>query len=164
MATAKLKLSGAGTGKYALVDEEDFPQLSRWSWYLTRPYGRHQGGYVLRSSGGKKFLLHRVVTDAPLDLVVDHRNFNKLDNRKSNLRVCTNKLNSAHRRSKQKNNTTGFVGVRRAYNGRGYSSDKWMVFVAHKYRGRFPSKKEAAEEYNRVARKMYGEFAFQNSL
>lgn len=59
-----------------------------------------KSGYVRIYKDGKKQYLHRYLTGAPKGMVVDHINGNKLDNRLSNLRVCTQQQNSFNREAK----------------------------------------------------------------
>lgn len=77
---------------WSLVDADDFEWLIRWTWRL------HAQGYAFRGRkvGGRggqyvTFLMHRVIMDLPhgCDYEVDHINGCKLDNRRSNLRVCS---------------------------------------------------------------------------
>jgi hypothetical protein len=132
-------------GHEVLVDDEDLPTVQQYSWYICR-------GYV-RSSACS---LHRLLVDCPAGYEVDHRNRNKLDNRRCNLRVATvaeNRRNKSH----SKNNTSGFKGV---------SWDKehelWEahIKVNGKKRkiGRFPTKEIAACAYIRKAIELHGAF------
>ena len=80
---------------YAIVDNDDYEYLSKFKWSLTK------SGYVVRSKrrkepNAKNLAMHRIVTECPEGLVVDHINFNKLDNRKENLRIVTVRENSSH--------------------------------------------------------------------
>lgn len=80
---------------YALVDDEDYETVSAHRWYLGK------NGYVMR---GRAVYLHRQL----LGLAHgdrrqgDHWNLNRLDNRRGNLRICTdgeNKQNTRARRT-----------------------------------------------------------------
>lgn len=82
-------------GEYALVDEEDYEELSALTW--------HHGdeGYVVHTVGieGKTYLLlmHRVVLRAGPKELVDHWDGNRLDNRKHNLRSASHRQNAQNR-------------------------------------------------------------------
>lgn len=71
----------------------------------------------------KQKYLHRIITGETI-LYVDHINGNKLDNRKSNLRVCSNADNLKNRVKLPSSNTSGILGVR-------YRSDrsKWYAEI-----------------------------------
>lgn len=96
----RLKLSDGG---YTLVDDEDYINLSKWKWR------KNSQGYVRRSIPNGEFL-HRLLLNAPKDKLVDHINRNPLDNRRSNLRLCTPSYNNINQKLKA-NNKTGFRGV-----------------------------------------------------
>jgi hypothetical protein len=108
---------------YALVSDEDFEFLSSMKWYV------NNHGYVYTSAWSRTIKkpiitkLHRLVTNAPNGLEVDHINRDKLDNRRENLRLCSHAENMRNR-SVQKNNKTGYKGIT-------YSKErnKWQVHV-----------------------------------
>ena len=141
-------------GKIALVDDVDFEKVSAHKWcYMT-------AGYAARSvaAGGKRKLvyLHRFILEPSKGKHVDHVDGNKLDNRRSNLRVCThqeNRRNSKHYAS----NTSGHKGVAfDSYTG------NWKAYInidgVTVHLGRFPTAELAAEHRNSVAAKVFGEF------
>lgn len=95
---------------FALVDDEDFARVSGYGWYVTA------NGYVgaMTTVAGKRtmILLHRLLTDAPPKSHVDHKNGDKLDNRRTvNLRVVTCQVNQANRKRLNRNNHSGARGV-----------------------------------------------------
>lgn len=55
------------------------------------------GGYLHASIDGRRVSLHRWLMRAPLGMVVDHINRDRLDNRRRNLRVCTSSTNNANK-------------------------------------------------------------------
>lgn len=89
-------------GRVALIDDADFPIVSAYRWkFLKRSCGH--GGYAIASEmrDGKKRMLsmHRVLLTPPAHLQVDHVNGDGLDNRRSNIRICTMAQNAANRAS-----------------------------------------------------------------
>jgi hypothetical protein len=95
-------------GWFALVDLEDYDTLCQYKWYCSR------AGYAERTwtRKGVKYRIgmHRQILGLkPADgKHSDHINHNRLDNRRSNLRVVTQAENNRNRRD----NTTGYPGVR----------------------------------------------------
>jgi hypothetical protein len=78
-------------GKCALVSDEDYERVNKYKWYL------HSAGYAISQEYSKRTYktryMHRFIMNPPKGFQVDHKNRNKLDNRRSNLRVCTPKQN-----------------------------------------------------------------------
>lgn len=137
-------------GIVAWVDECDYPLVSSCKWTLDR------NGYVVRKSGGRKVLLHRQILNAPQGLDVDHVNRNPLDNRRSNLRICTRSQNSINRGPKP--------GASSKYKGVCWHSkhDVWVARICQTWLGSFPCETDAALAYDEAARTMFGEFAHLN--
>lgn len=73
---------------YALVDDEDYERFGHLAWSVSRTYGL---AYANRQHEGRSVLLHRVIMGCEYGdgKIVDHRNGDGLDNRRSNLRVTT---------------------------------------------------------------------------
>lgn len=75
---------------YAIIDIEDYAILSKYHWSLRKS---HSCWYAIRKEtvrGCKRTVfMHRQIMNAPPDLVVHHQSANTLDNRRSNLLLCT---------------------------------------------------------------------------
>lgn len=95
-------------GKYALVDDNDFENVSNYKWYCSSM------GYASRTEikGGKRkeVLMHRFLLNAQKGVEVDHINRNPLDNTRKNLRFCTRSENN-HNRGLNRNNSSGYTGI-----------------------------------------------------
>lgn len=92
-------------GTTMMFDADDLELVSAHNWHID------SGGYPCAWNDGKMTRLHRLLLqDIPNGLVVDHINRKKLDNRRKNLRVVTQKEN-AHNASVRTNNTSGVPGV-----------------------------------------------------
>lgn len=144
-------------GKIALVDDLDFEELSKYKWHAV------WDGYNWYAAHGHKCIkMHRVILGLKSGdgKLTDHKNSNSLDNRRCNLRFCTNAENLRNS-NKYKGNTSGFKGVSWHKLIR-----KWLSRLCYNYKiihlGYFDSKIEAAYAYDRAAIKYFGEFAKLN--
>lgn len=72
--------------------------LDSWEWLKDYTIDMMSNGYArVTDANGVRWLLHRVVIDAPESYMVDHINHNRLDNRKANLRICDRSQNQHNR-------------------------------------------------------------------
>lgn len=76
--------------KTYIIDAEDFPEVSKYKWVTDK------NGYA--KSVNANIYLHRFLLNAKIGQQVDHINLDKTDNRKENLRICNNSLNSSNRK------------------------------------------------------------------
>lgn len=145
---------------YALVDDEDYELVKKYSWYASPAYSKNNFYAKSRTRDNKWIFMHRLIMDFP-KCVIDHRNGLGLDNRKINLRKANDSQNGMNRMRLNANNTSGFKGVY-------WSSGKWratiMVNRKHIRGGRFLDKVEAAKKYNEMAVKYHGKFATLNKI
>lgn len=133
----------------ALVDLEDVDIVKDYKWTLDNSVG-----YVLTGIKGttNKVSLHRLIMNPDDNMVVDHINHNKLDNRKSNLRICTQQQNNINT-SLKKTNTSGITGV-----SWDKSRNKWVAHIKGKQLGRFNTKEEAIEARKQAELEYFGEY------
>lgn len=102
--------------------------------------------------------LHRIVCPAPLGSFVDHINGNRLDNRRSNLRVVTKSQNNQNNQKLSSRNRSGKTGV-------SWEEDagKWRAQIAlnHKARflGLFSELNQAIKARREAELKYFGEYA-----
>jgi len=151
----RIKLS---SGKYTLVDNDDFDWLSKWKWSFD---GNCASRNEYSTGKAKKIYMHRLIMDFPENMEIDHKNRNRLDNRRSNLRICNRSQNCTNRLATTKG-ISGYRGVTKRPNG------KWQARIEINNRkislGCFVDVKEAALAYNKLVRKYHGEFALLNNI
>jgi hypothetical protein len=143
-----------------IIDPEDLPIILGRNWRLVR--SKYQQGLIGYPKGGPKGqdeYLHRLIMNTPKGLDTDHIDGNHLDNRKSNLRVCT-KAQNQHNRHRA-HGLSKFKGV--SWHTK---TKKWQARVALNGKrihiGVFDSEIEAAKAYDQKARELYGDFARPN--
>lgn len=151
-------------GKVALVDDVDYAHLIAFNWYAKKDRANNYAAYVHRPGSGirgRKLLMHRLVMGAKPGEQVDHKNGNTLDNRRGNLRLCSNAENQRAFKRKRLTVTSKFRGVCWC-EGR----QKWIAQIKlngkHFNLGRFSSEEDAARAYDAKARELFGEYASPN--
>jgi len=138
-----------------IIDAEDVEKVKEYKWCFGQ-------GYVVTNTGnGFRHIQHLLLGIKPSrKKQIDHKDRDPLNNRKSNLRFCTQAENLSNR-PKQKNNKSGFKGVRK-------HRKKWQarIVVNQKttYLGTFKTKTEAVKVYNAACSRYHGEFACLNHL
>lgn len=147
-------------GKRALVDDQWYDRLSSMRWQAARDHNRNRF-YAVHARRGKPNLnMARVIMDAPDGMMIDHVNHDTLDNRMSNLRVCTNRQNQGNQKPK--------VGFSSRFKGVSWSKQMQKWYAGIKYRGKsynlghFNDEGCAAFAYDNAAIRFHGEFARTN--
>ena len=147
-------------GEAFKVDIEDEQFLIDHSWYIDRPRENYSSVASCYKSDGKtkKYTLSRLIMRAPKGMVVDHINGDSLDNRRKNLRVCTNQQNLRNRRGAMKNNTLGILGVQKVKNRNLYLS---VLYINGEkvHNKTHKTIEEAVKERIKAEKKYFGKFA-----
>lgn len=143
------------------INGKIIPIPSRKVLDLIRKNNRTQLGRFSKISQikSRNLYLHRYLLNPKVEEVVDHINGNPLDNRKENLRLCTQMQNVWNSRIKS-SNTTGFKGVGFRKNTNRIKKYYAKIKVNKKviYLGGYLTAKEASEAYKKAAKKYFGEF------
>ena len=133
------------------IDEEDDDLLDIYCWQHNA-----KTNYIHRTDPIEGTIyLHREIMGFPQGFVVDHWNHDETDNRRENLRVCTqseNLLNSGPRLGKK------YKGV---------SENRYGRFITRFqgiYHGSFATPEEAALKYNQVVQDQGHHHAYLNQV
>lgn len=148
-------------GMAVLIDAADVDLVLPYHWTATRWKHTYYAVRFVKEDGRQRtILMHREIMCAPTGTMIDHRNGNGLDNRRTvNLRFATPTQNNANAR--RRNNRSGYKGVswhrangmwhtRAKKNGREYCG------------GYYRDPIDAARAYDRLARRLFGEFTRPN--
>lgn len=151
-----------------LYDDEDYELISKYTWCISVC---HDLFYVVTDGSIR---MHRLIMGCHKGKVVDHIKHHKLnlngktviDNRKSNLRICSQGNNTKNQRLRNAN-TSGYKGVWYVTN-KAKRIKRWVAEIHLDYKkiilGYFLTAIEAAEAYNIGALKHHGEFALLNKI
>lgn len=152
-----------GNGKKAIVDDEDYPYLSRFPWCLGTT------GHPMRSvREGVQVAMVLFVKPCPKGKRLIFRNNNPLDLRKENIEVSSWATASVHARKTSKPTTSKYKGVSWAARAKKWvavltmrNAEGKRVRVLYKY---FDDERLAAKAYNEKSRELYGDLAYQNKI
>lgn len=140
---AKIKLYDSKQNEIgeAIIDTEDVDRVKNYKWRVKLGgTNRSKCNCVLTGNAKETYTnsLHRHIMNCPKSLYVDHINGNRFDNRKSNLRICTNQENCFNT-VKLCTNTSGYKGV-----NLDKSRNKWVSEI------KFSGKKIFIGRYNNI--------------
>lgn len=142
-------------GQSTLVDVSDYDMLNQWKWTY------HGNGYAYRKDNKKSVMMHNLLMNSPKGMDVDHINMDKLDNRRSNLRIVTRSQNMAN--CKAKGGSSLYKGVYLVK-----TTGKWAACIHWNRKsmtlGHFVHENDAAKIYNNFARYFWGECARLNEI
>ncbi|WP_265886679.1 HNH endonuclease [Roseomonas mucosa] len=145
-------------GRIAIVDDEDAHLIAGYRWYSAkRGCKTYVEGRI--KTGDPKLWLHRLITDAPKGLVVDHIDGDGLNNRRGNLRLCKQADNVCNTRGKRsgKKYKGVYYDVRRGNFYAQIYKDKKSFTVCG-----LQSEEAAARAYDALAIQHHGRFALLN--
>ncbi len=143
-------------GFFVLVDNEDYERLNKYKWHINTSDPKYF--YAVRSGYPRSAIrMHREIMGAKKGELIDHINFNGLDNRKCNLRICTSHQNLVH--SRHPVGKSGYIGVEKSYH-------TWRVCYSKNNRkintGAYKCRAQAALIRDAEAFARDGEFAMLN--
>ena len=153
-------------GLVALIDAEDYKLVSKHKWHAkicaTRPGLIYAATNETQNGKQRTIRLHRLLLNI-IDpkIFVDHINHNGLDNRKENLRICTNTQNCRNAKKRLANGASKFKGVSWSKRCNKFHA-AIQINKQYKHIGYFTSELEAAKAYDKVAKTYFGEFAYLN--
>lgn len=157
------------------LDIEDFKNLKQYQWNINKCMNKKTNKNPIFYAGTNHYgssnntaLMHRIIMNAPKGKVVDHINHDACDNRKSNLRICTQKENLENS-NQYYGNKSGVRGV-----CWGTKDKRWKAYIRVNYKfmnlGEFidikdaiKARKDAEEkyitkpEYNQLIKEIKGE-------
>lgn len=152
-------------GREFYFDLDDYDKIRDKAWHI------NQQGYVVTRKGhkGRRILLHRFIMEIEdiqdVNIIVDHKNHNKVDNRKNNIRVCTALKNGQNKKPRNRELYTGIYKYE--YNGKYKHTIKYKVEIRVNgiiYRlGKFDTYEDALKTRKDAEKKYYGEFAYSEN-
>ena len=146
-------------GKEVLVDDADLALLSQYKWHMTA------NGYATRNISHRNpdtlpTYMHRLLLNPPTGMDCDHINGNRLDNRRSNLRIVTRQENLWNSR-RNRDNSSQYKGVHYS-KAAGRWVARFVISGKENYIGLFNTPEDAARAYDAEIVKHRGIYAKLN--
>lgn len=159
-----MKIPLSDGSSYAIIDDEDCELVSRFKWNILKQSICSYAtcamyiGRINKKEIMTHMKMHRLIMRPPKGIEIDHINYNGLDNRRSNMRICTRLQNIVHTRKRE-----GFTSI---YKGVSKARNRWRATIKTNgkkhHLGMFDNEMDAAKVYDDAAKKAWGEFAFVN--
>lgn len=142
------------TGITFTFDAPDYDTIRQRTWYSSAQ-GQNGEYYIIDCRGQN---LHRFLMNNPLGYEVDHIDLNPLNNRRSNLRICTHRQNQCNQ-PPQCNNTSGVTGVS-YYRPRKKYRARIKTFQNEIHLGYYMTFEEAVQARKAGMKLLFGEFGY----
>ena len=144
-------------GREFRIDESDLDLVNSYKWNVHIKKSGYKYVYRFEFLNGsyKMRHFHRELLNCPDKMFVDHQNGDTLDNRRSNLRICTNRQNQWNQ--KRVRGVVPFKGVTFEF---GKYRSRIRVNGKKINLGMFKSAQEAAEAYANASRLYFKEYSF----
>lgn len=155
-----------GAAQFALVDDDVYEWAVKSRWLVmvagteaARVYYAFRWPRRGEMVDCDRVLLHREIMNAPRGVNVDHRNSDGLDDRRENLRLCSQSQNNMNRRKLR--GTSRYKGVSWSR-----ANKKWQTHIKINRKsmalGHFADETDAARAYDAAAIRLFGDFARLN--
>lgn len=146
-----------------MIDDDDYERLKDFKWYLSSKGYAVRAEYLGKIDGKyntKTICMHREILNAPSGMDVDHANGNRLDNRKSNIRLATRSQNVANSvRTNRKHKLPPGI----CYNTSPRSKQPYQARCTKNgityFLGNFYRLEDAVAVYRAKKKELFGEFA-----
>lgn len=157
-------------GKVALVDDSDYRAISKFkwharkggngNWYAVRPLTRSEKKVRGYKNGGGMAMHRHLLIECSSDRV-DHKDGNGLNNQRSNLRFATIGENNRNKLIEPNRNSSGYKGVSWVPRIKRWRARIKLNKKEH-WGGYFYTAQAAAKCYDKLALRLFGEFARTN--
>lgn len=141
-------------GKKTIIDNINFDLANQYHWYANyNPNTKTYYAVNFNSKTKKTIYLHRLISNCPINKVIDHINHDTLDNRNKNLRICTRSENQINRKG-NKSKGVSWHKTHKLWLARIKKDNKTY------YLGWFKNKKDGINVYKEKAKELFGEYNY----
>ena len=147
-----LAIGKAHDGREFTIEKSDYERVKMYRWR----FDKH--GYVCANSKdttNRVIKMHRIITFAKKNDIVDHINWDKSNNTKGNLRLCSKSDNNVNIK-RRSDNRSGYTGVRQVVSG------KWIAVISFQntkhHLGTFEKLEDAVRARSMAEKHIHKEF------